>query len=224
MNPKMIIKILIDILMTVTLLFLMSYQIMEERTHELIGSVMGILFISHIYLNSWWYKNLLKGRYTYFRIIQTVINFLILGTMLSSMFSGIMMSRYVFRFLSVRTNASFARLLHMGAAYWGFVLMSAHLGLHWGMMLGMFNRMLKIKKEHNIFMRLLGTGIAVHGAYTFYRLDLWSYMLIKNQFVFFDFEQSAVSVLFDYFTIMGLWVFISYYFIKFINSRQKGGK
>ena len=220
----MIIKILIDILMSVILLFLMSYQIVGERAHEWIGSAMGILFISHIYLNSWWYKNLLKGKYTLFRVIQTIINFLILGSMLSSMFSGIMMSRYVFKFLSLEKNMSFARLLHMGAAYWGFTLMSVHLGLHWGIMLGMFNRMLKIRKEYNIFLKLLGAGIAVHGAYTFYRLDLWSYMLLKNQFVFFDFEQSTVSVLFDYFTIMGLWVFISYYFIKFISKRQKGGK
>lgn len=220
MNLKMIIKILIDISMTVTLLLLMSYQIMEERTHEWIGTAMGILFIVHIWLNSWWYKNLLKGKYTLLRKIQTIINFLILFSMLSSMISGIMMSKYVFRFLQLQRNMTYARLLHMGAAYWGFTLMSVHLGLHWSMLLGMFNRMIKINKKYDIFLKILGGGIALHGLWTFYRLNLWAYMTLKNQFVFFDFEQRAISVLFDYFSIMGLWVFIFHYLMKFIQKRK----
>ena len=36
----------------------------------------------------------------------------------------------------------FARLLHMAASYWGFVLMALHLGLHWGMFLGMARKAL----------------------------------------------------------------------------------
>lgn len=218
MNSKMIVKILIDILMTIVLLLLMSYQVVGERAHEWIGSTMGILFILHIYLNRWWYKNLLKGKYTFLRTIQTIINFLILMTMLSSMFSGIMMSKYVFRFLSLENNMTFARLLHIIAAYWGFTLMSVHLGLHWSMLLGIFSRVLKFGRKQNIFLRLLGAGIAMHGGYAFHRLDLWSYMILRNQFVFFDFEQNVVSVLFDYFSIMGLWVFIFYYMMKFIQS------
>lgn len=218
MKPKMIFKLLIDILMTITLLFLMAYQIVGERAHEWIGSAMGILFILHILLNNWWYKNLLKGRYTLLRIIQTVVNFLILGSMLSSMFSGIIMSRYVFRFLGLNNHMSFARILHLGAAYWGFTLMSIHLGLHWSMILGMINRMVNFGKTYDIFCKTAGFGIAVYGTYTFHRLDLLSYMFLRSQFVFFDFEQSAVSVLFDYFSIMGLWVFISYYMMQIIQK------
>ena len=43
------------------------------------------------------------------------------------------MSRVVFSFFSIEGGMGFARLLHMAAAYWGFFLMSAHLGLHWAM-------------------------------------------------------------------------------------------
>lgn len=221
MNLKTIIKILIDICMTIILLFLMAYQVVGERAHEWIGSLMGIFFILHIYLNRWWYKSLFKGKYNLLRKIQTIINFLILGTMLTSMTTGIMMSRIVFRFLALRNHMMSARLFHMGAAYWGFTLMSVHLGLHWGMLLGMFNRMIKIDKKYNIFLRILGGGIALHGVWTFHRLDLWSYMILRNQFVFFDFEQGALSVLFDYFSIMGFWVFLTYYIMKFIQRKKQ---
>lgn len=41
--------------------------------------------------------------------------------MLSSMVSGIVMSRYVFDFLPIQGGWGWARTLHMLAAYWGFL-------------------------------------------------------------------------------------------------------
>lgn len=35
---------------------------------------------------------------------------------------------------------SFARRLHILGAYWGFLLMSRHLGLHWNMIIGMLRK------------------------------------------------------------------------------------
>ena len=46
----------------------------------------------------------------------------------------------------VTVTALMARSMHMAACYWGFVLMSVHLGMHWGMIVGMFRRLLKGRK------------------------------------------------------------------------------
>ena len=46
----------------------------------------------------------------------------------------------------VTVTALMARSMHMAASYWGFVLMSVHLGMHWGMIVGMFRRLLKGRK------------------------------------------------------------------------------
>lgn len=35
-------------------------------------------------------------------------------------------------------------MVHMGACYWGFVLMSLHLGLHWGMLVAKMQKSLGI--------------------------------------------------------------------------------
>ena len=134
------VKPVVDIFMTVLLLFLMGYQFWGETAHEWAGTLMLLLFIAHHILNAGWYKNILRGRYTPVRIIMTVINLALLVTMLCLMGSGIMMSRHVFSFLSVSSGMGTARLVHMAACYWGFVLMSLHLGLHWGMILGMIRR------------------------------------------------------------------------------------
>ena len=109
----------------------------------------------------------------------------------------------------------------MAAAYWGFVLMSIHLGMHWGMIVGMFKRLLKGKKMPAAAawgLRLAAVIIAGYGLFCFIQKDIVSYMFLKNQFVFFDFEQSAVSVFAEYIAMMGFWIFVSFYMVRGIGK------
>lgn len=128
-------KILVDVLMTVVLLFLMGYQLWGEAAHEWAGAGMLILFLAHHFLNRHWYTNLFKGRFTSMRIFQICVDMLLLIAMLAQMYSGIAMSRYVFAFLPVDGGMALARRLHILGAYWGYILMSVHLGLHCGICL-----------------------------------------------------------------------------------------
>ena len=221
MNRKIIFKMIIDLSMTIFLLLLMSYQATGEKNHEWLGAGMGLLFIIHIILNRLWYKNLFKGKYTNFRIIQTIINFLILFLMIGSLISGIAMSRYVFKSIDLNIGNSFARLVHMVTVYWGFILMSVHLGMHLGMINGLFNKLRN--KKILILLKSIFYFISLYGVYTFIKLNLFSYMILKNQFVFFDFEQTFISVLFDYFSVMTACAVGTHYFIKILR-RKKGGR
>ena len=135
------IKMVIDVLMTALLLCLMAYQITGQALHEWFGAGMLVLLIAHNILNIRWYGNLFKGKYRLLRIIQTTFNFSVLISMLCLGYSGIVMSRYVFAALPISGPMATARRMHMAASYWGFVLMSFHLGMHWGMVTGMFRRL-----------------------------------------------------------------------------------
>ena len=136
-------------------------------------------------------------------------------------FSGIVMSRHVFAELSIHGPMATARTMHRAASYWGFVLMSIHLGFHWSMILGMFGRFWDEKKMPAVsvwLMRFIAVFIAGYGAYCFHKNNIDSYMFLKQEFVFFDFEQSAVSVFAEYISMMGLWVFVSFYAVKGIRK------
>lgn len=137
MKTKVKIKIVIDIFMTLCLLFLMGYQFWPNAVHEWAGMGMIVLFAAHHCLNRSWYKNLLKNRYSFYRIIQTVFLLLLFIDMIALMISGVLLSNHVFAFLNLHGGVSFARVLHMVASYWGFVLMSIHLGMHGNMIVGM---------------------------------------------------------------------------------------
>ena len=137
MNGQRVLKIIVDIAMTAALLLLMAFELVGRQAHEWIGIVMFVLFVIHHILNRKWTGHLLRGKYPPIRILQTLLAVLLLICMMSSMVSGIVLSEYVFEAFSIRGGWSWARILHMLAAYWGFVLMSLHLGIHWHMMLGL---------------------------------------------------------------------------------------
>lgn len=218
---KLKIKMGIDLLMTALLLCLMAYQVTGQKLHEWFGAGMLILFIVHNILNIRWYGNLFKGKYKWLRIVQTIVNVSVLISMLCLGYSGIVMSRYVFAALPIHGPMATARSMHMAASYWGFVLMSIHLGMHWGMIVGMFRRLLKGRKLPNVSvwgLRLASIVIAGYGLVCFIQKDIASYMFLKNQFVFFNFEQSALSVFIEYIAMMGFWIFSSFYMVRGIGK------
>ena len=221
MKPKQIAKIVTDILMTIILLLLMAYSLVGEAAHEWLGIGMFALFILHHALNSRWSRNLHKGKYTPFRVLQTVLVMLALISMLGSMISGIVLSRHALAFLPITGGQSWARTLHMLSAYWGFMLMSLHLGLHWNIMLAMAAKMVKKPSVlHTWVLRIAGSMIAAYGAYAFFRRGVGRYMTLQDQFVFFDFSEPLILFLLDYMAIMGLFAFIGHYLARVtIHSR-----
>ena len=225
MKPKQIIKIIIDILMTGILLFLMAYSLVGEAAHEWLGISMFVLFVVHHILNSAWSRNVFKGRYTPYRIWQTVLVILALIAMAGSMISGIVISRHVFTFLPITGGWSWARTLHMLSGYWGFAFISLHLGLHWSMMVGMAKRMFqKPSAVRARIVRITGWLIVLYGIYAFVHREVLSYMLLQNQFVFFDFEEPLIWFLLDYMAIMGMFVFIGHYAAEGIRRIGKKPK
>lgn len=67
-------------------------------------------------------------------------------------------------------------------------------------------------------LRVMAALLAMYGLYLFGRKDIFSYMFLKQQFVFFDFEQSAEAVFVEYIAMMGFWVFAACYISKGIAS------
>lgn len=217
MKPKIIIKISVDILMTLGLLFVMGYQFWGEYAHEWVGAVMFVLFIAHHILNGSWYKNLFRGKYTPIRIFTLVIDVLVFLDMLALMYSGITMSRYVFDFLLFNGNMILARRLHLLGSYWGIILMSLHIGLHWNMIISMIKKVAGLKKSsevRTVIFFIMGLLIAVYGVYVLIHRDFGTYLFLKTEFVFLDYGENKWRFYADYLALMGTFIFAAHYLSK----------
>lgn len=212
MTKKAILKIVVDVWMTAALLFLMTYNMLGDAFHEWLGAGMLVLFLLHHILNFKWSRAIFRGKYTAYRVLQTALVLLILLTMLGSLVSGIILSRHVFTFLGIDGGRSFARTLHLVCAYWNLVLLSFHLGLHWNSMMAMAKRASgKPSATRTWVLRILAFLVAGYGVVAFVNRDIGSYMTLRTQFVFFDYEEPLFLLLADYLAIMGLFVFMGHY-------------
>ena len=230
MKPTAIARIIVDVLMTLALLFLMGYQLWGDTAHEWAGAGMLILFLAHHILNRNWYQNLFKGRFTPMRVFQICVDMLLLIAMLAQMYSGIVMSRHVFAFLPIDGGMALARRLHILGAYWGFLLMSVHLGLHWNLFLGLAKRKAgawKPSKIRGLVLFLIGLLIAAYGAFVLMDRDFPTYLFLQSEFVFLDYEEPIWSFYLDYICLMALWVFLAHSLskgLRKLGSSRKAAK
>lgn len=212
MKNKQKIKIAVDLVMTITLFLLMLFQITGQQVHEYLGIMMLVLFLGHNFLNRKWYRHLFKGKYKLYRCIQTILNISILMMMLGLGYSGMVMAQYVP--FSISGSISLARRLHLACSYWGFVLMSMHLGMHLRQMMNMFKKYIHLKTNVLKIIKLMIVIICLYGIYCFIQNNMISYMLLTNEFVFFDFEKNTFIVLLEYLSMMILWINIGYFMTK----------
>ena len=219
MADKRKIQIFVDFTMAALLPVLMAYSLLGEAVHEWVGVAMFVLFLFHNALNWKWYKHLFGDKYSGVRLLGTIVNILILLLMLSLMASGIVMSRYAFQFLAIEGGASLARTAHLVASYWCYVLASAHLGLHGGMFQGMLRRAFHIEKvspRRRVVLRIVAALLSAYGIYAFMQRGLGDYMLLRTEFVFFNFSEPLIFFFLDYLAVMALFAFLGCYTAKLL--------
>lgn len=209
----------IDILMALLMPLLMAYSLIGENTHEVLGLIIFALFVAHNVLNRKWWTSLTKGKYTLSRIIYTVVNLLLAIYMILQPLSGIMISKFILKGVTIKGTASLFRTVHMTSAYWGFILLSFHLGLH----INTFVNMLKkyLDKYLKSALMVIFVLIAAYGVHAFISRNIGDYMLMKVRFAFFDTSESRVLFFVDYLAVMVLVSEIGYWLRKIIIRNEK---
>lgn len=226
MNTKALTRLTVDFFMSALMILLMAYQVVGDVAHEVLGTVIGVLFIAHAYLNRRWFSSFYKGRLTPVRAIQTVCIVLVVLDAIVVLATGVMISGTVFAFLNIVSGIAVARTLHICAGFWGLVLMSCHVGIHWNSVMAMTRSVLGTKPRSGpalLAARLLALAIALHGAWAFKHFQVWQYLTLRMQFAFFD-DLGNIRTLFNWTSVMALFVFASYWLTKAVQAASARGK
>lgn len=216
MKTKSLIKMIVDILLTVLIIGCMAGLLVGEILHEVFGTVLFVLFLLHNVLNFKWYTSFFKGKYTALRIAQTIINLFSFIFLVAQAISGIVLSNHLFSFLNIENGFALARKFHLACGYWCYLFVSLHLGFHWSMILSKL-KINSIKNKSVIWIERIQVFIlSGFGLYFFIKNNLLSYMFLRVHFAFFDFEQPLVFFYSEYICIMILFITIGYYIRKLL--------
>lgn len=201
----------IDALMVTFLPMQMAYSMIGEAFHEVAGTIMFVLFLLHLWFHRKWWKALTKGRYTPYRIFITVLNIALLVLMFMQPLSGIALSKHLYTGLSLTGLAASAREIHMLLAYWSYVLMSLHLGVHMDAMVKAISRKRNANDTKPGFLTVASAAISVYGIYAFIRRGFPGYMFMQTMFAFFDYGEPKLYFFADYLAIMVLFAICGHY-------------
>ena len=197
------IRLPIDIMMTLVSIVLMggNFLFPADIVHEILGVGLFVLWSVHIFLNRRWYGAIFKGKYNPYRIMQTVINCCILICTIFLMISGIILSNQLFTFLNIQSGLGFARIAHLLSSHWYYLFMSLHIGLHMGRL---FQNV-----AAKIIPRIILALACAYGLYAFIARGVWKYLVLKQQFFFFDVERGYILFAMDYISIIILFAVVS---------------
>ncbi|MCR4948112.1 MAG: DUF4405 domain-containing protein [Treponema sp.] len=206
-------RMTIDITMTILSIILMggNYLFPADIVHEILGVGLFVLWAVHIILNRRWYGAIFRGKYNPYRVMQTVINCCILICTIFLMISGIILSNHIFTFLNIQGGLGFARLAHLLASHWYYLFMSLHIGLHVGRLFQDITA--------KIIPRIILALVCAYGIYAFIARGVWKYLILQQQFFFFDLERGYILFTIDYISIIILFATLSHLLAK---SLKKG--
>jgi hypothetical protein len=194
MKPITVIRLVIDLVFAVLLLYALMYHATGDAALEWIGVTVFAICIAHNTLNWKWYNNIFKDTYNLHRYLMTAINALLAFTMATLIINGLLHSRTILA--SLRLPGSMViRQMHTAAAYWCFPLIGAHLGLNWGTILNSFRKMLKTNDENRIRkmeLHILVLTVAVFGIWSSFDRDMFSKLFLGFSFDYWPEERSAI--------------------------------
>jgi len=212
MTIKQTLRIALDIAMTFLLLCAYNSQLARETAHIYIGMAIIVLFTVHIFINRHWFKTMFKGKYTPRRIVMTVVNVLLALAAITLMITGILEARWKAFLLQFEREITL-RQIHTTAAYWFWPLIGVHLGLHWGM----FTKFIGKNNFIVITMRIFACLFAAFGVWSFFDRDMFSKLFLGFSFDYWPQERPVVLFFAETLSVMGIFVFATYYFLKLFS-------
>lgn len=219
MSRVFALRLWLDGLAAVLLVFGLSYWWLGNVAHEIAGTVMFILLIAHNLFNRRWYGNLPKTR----REPRSLFNVLVTGGLLLAMLALLVTSVLISNALAPILppwGGFTVRQIHTVAAYWALVIVAVHLGLRWPMLMGLARTASGIRGT-SVFrtwvLRAIAGLIAVYGAWSYLALGIGMKLTMQMSLDWWNFEESVAGFFIHVGAIAGLVISGTYYAMKVIE-------
>jgi hypothetical protein len=201
------------------LLIGLSYRWLGNTVHEVAGTAMFLLVIVHNVFNRRWYGTISRERREARSLIDVTITALLLIAMLALLVTSVLISNTLSGFVSSYGGFTI-RQIHTLAAYWALVVLAVHLGLRWPMIMGVGRNLFGISKSsavRSFVLRLIAVIIAIHGVWSSFELGLGTKLAMRMTLDWWNFEDSVVGFFIHCIAIAGLYMFLTYYAMKWLR-------
>lgn len=147
MNKKNIIKLVLDIAMTILFITFFNKNLISFKFHIISGYIFAGFILVHIILNKKWIINISKRLLDKNLKVRTklsyMISFVLFIDITLIILSGVLMMKS-----SNYDRLMFWKMMHFGASYISIVFIGIHVGFYWNFVMNMFKKILKLKDRN----------------------------------------------------------------------------
>jgi hypothetical protein len=204
-SPFFVIRLLLDFTAAGLLLAALAYWWLDNTSHELIGTGMFILLLSHNVFNRRWWARLLKAARGKPSFLTIASNISIALAILALLVTSVLISRTAFAFFPLSGGPT-AREIHILAAYWAFILAAVHLGLHWSMIMAVTGKLLRVGPPNAIrtaALRGIAGAIVALGIHGMVVMGIGDRLVGRPSIDFWDFQESTIGFFLHHIAILG---------------------
>lgn len=223
MNSLFPLRLAFDLIAAGLLLISLAYYWLGNSVHELVGTGMFMLVFVHNAFNRRWYGTISKERQKARGLINIGVTLALMGAMLALLITSLMISNTLFTFLSLDGGFT-ARQIHTLAAFWVLIIVSIHLGLRWPMIVGLARNLFGIttmSAARILVLRIIAAGIALQGVQSSFELGVGAKLSLQMTLDWWSFEESVAGFFLHCVAIGGLYIFLTYYGMKWIQHRKR---
>ncbi len=216
-------RLVLDLIAAGLLLFAFSYWWLGNVAHEVAGTAMFLLLITHNVFNRRWYGGLSKGRREARWLINTAVTFVLATAMLALLVTSILISNALSGVMSAYGGFT-VRQIHTLAAYWVLVIVAVHLGLRWPMLMGVARNLCGITGAstlRTVVLRAVTLAIAAFGVWSSFELGLGGKLSMQVSLDWWNFEESVAGFFVHCIAIAGLYIALTYYTMKWLQKRKR---
>lgn len=216
MNMSVSLKNTINTVMPIFIIIAMSYRITGNIFHEINGIFLVLLFMVHNIFNYKWYKSIGKLKKTPYNNITLAVNIAAAIFVIILIASGVMLSRTIFSFTD-EGEGIFIKRIHTFAAYWFFILVSIHIGMHGKRVYNL----LPSSVRNNRFTKIAPAAIVIYGIYVSFKRDIGARLIMYFSFDFWDESRLALWFFMENIAVMSLYAIIAFYMSNALKNRNK---
>ncbi|KJF70194.1 DUF4405 domain-containing protein [Agrobacterium arsenijevicii] len=223
MKPLFLFRLILDLLAVSLMLAAFAYNWFGNAAHEIIGTLMFVLLISHNVFNRRWYGVVAKGWREPRSIFSKSITLCLLVMMVGLLITSVIISQTVFDFLSLRSTFT-VRQVHALIAYLILLIVALHVGLQWSMIMQVIAQVVRVNTNTRILslaLRSLALLIAIYGVHSLFVIEIGPKLRMETTFGFWDFEAAAFEFILRHAAVIAFCAMIAHYGLKLLNRYKR---
>ncbi|MDR2140489.1 MAG: DUF4405 domain-containing protein [Deltaproteobacteria bacterium] len=202
-------RLTVDFLMVVFLIYATSSRAYGGNFHEWAGVACLACVAIHVWLNRNFFRSLVSGTWSFRRSLNTAIIAVIILNGSLFLLTGLMMSKEVLAFLSLKGSMTL-RNAHATLAYWALPLIGIHLGTQWRRVARTGPKGPGRTRVWFLKITIL-IGMVIFGIRSFLGREMPQKLFLGRSFDYWDPDKPAFFLCLSYVSIIILFTILAYF-------------